>query len=113
MVQAWYFAKKGTLKSGSFPDFMATFWKRFLRRNWVDLTKGKMLRSYQGEDDLFNSWVKSLENTNALLVGTTAAFSKPQMREHIESHSVADLRAKAETAEVKALIDFQEFREVL
>ncbi|THG99428.1 hypothetical protein EW026_g2928 [Hermanssonia centrifuga] len=72
-----------------------------------------MLRSYQGEDNSFDSWVESLENTNALLVGTTAAFSELQMREHIKSHSVADLRVKVETAEVKALIDFQEFREVL
>ncbi|THG93882.1 hypothetical protein EW026_g7471 [Hermanssonia centrifuga] len=56
---------------------------------------------------------KSLEASNALLIGTTSFFSDKRLRKHIESHAFEDLRTLAETAEVMGLTDFQEFKEAL
>ncbi|THG92770.1 hypothetical protein EW026_g8249 [Hermanssonia centrifuga] len=113
VVQQWYFANQATLKVGTFTDFMAALRKRFLKKNWSDTIRSKLLRSSQGEDDSFDIWVEALEATNALLHGTTAVFSEKRLREHIESHACEELRSLAETTEVQAVMDFQDFKESL
>ncbi|PSR72503.1 hypothetical protein PHLCEN_2v11626 [Hermanssonia centrifuga] len=92
---------------------MAALRKRFLKKNWSDTIQSKLLRSSQGEDDSFDVWVEALEATNALLHGTTAVFSEKRLREHIESHACEELRSLAETTEVQAVMDFQDFKESL
>ncbi|THG93883.1 hypothetical protein EW026_g7469, partial [Hermanssonia centrifuga] len=112
-VQLWYFSNQATLTTGTFVEFMSALRKRFLKKNWADNIRVKLLRSTQAEDDSFDAWVESLELSNALLMNTTAFFSDKRLREHIESHAFEDLRNLAETSEVIALADFQEFKEAL
>ncbi|THG93880.1 hypothetical protein EW026_g7473 [Hermanssonia centrifuga] len=112
-VQLWYFGNEATLTTGTFVEFMTAFRKRFLKKNWADNIRVKLLRSSQSEDDSFDTWLESLEASNALLIGTTSFFSDKRLREHIESHAFEDLRTLAETAEVMGLTDFQEFKEAL
>ncbi|THG93544.1 hypothetical protein EW026_g7718 [Hermanssonia centrifuga] len=113
VAQQWYFANQTSLKSGTFVDFMAALRKRFLKKNWSDTIRVKLLRSSQAEEDSFDVWVEALETTNALLAGTTAVFTEKRLHEHIESHAFEELRSLAETVEVQAITDFQDFKEAL
>ncbi len=97
-VQLWYFSNQTTLTTGTFVEFMAALRKRFLKKNWADNIRVKLLRSTQSEDDSFDTWVESLEASNALLMNTPAFFSEKRLREHIESHAFEDLRNLAETS---------------
>ncbi|PSR71874.1 hypothetical protein PHLCEN_2v12251, partial [Hermanssonia centrifuga] len=113
VVQQWYFANQTTLKAGTFVEFMVALRKRFLKKNWSDAIRVKLLRSSQAEEESFDVWVETLEATNALLVGTTAVFTEKRLREHIESHAFEELRSLAETVDVQAMTDFQDFKEAL
>ncbi|PSR74302.1 hypothetical protein PHLCEN_2v9954 [Hermanssonia centrifuga] len=89
---------------------MTALRKRFLRANWVDTIRSKLLRLYQSVDNCFDTWVESLETTNALLLNTTAVFSNSRLREHIELHAVEDLRTFAESSTISEITNFQEFK---
>ncbi|KAI0075540.1 hypothetical protein K474DRAFT_1599602, partial [Panus rudis PR-1116 ss-1] len=113
LVLDWYCANETTLAIMTFTDFVAAFKARWLKRGWEDELLTKLIRHRQGENEPFEDWLTAIETQNAVLRGTSFHKDTAGIRELVAANAVEDLRLLAQKADVKAISDFQDWKDRL
>lgn len=107
IMKDWYYSDQLALHRLSWIDFCDRFQARFLEKYWDQKVVQGMSRLSQTSEEPPTRYIERLERQNILLRGSTLRWDDERLREHIESHSVADVRAEANKLIYRAVTDFR------
>lgn len=88
-VQVWYRTNCAAIDAVGFDKFMLNVHTNWLDAGWEHEVKILILASSQGNMPV-SDWIRLLESTNAILIGTTELLTEEQIHNQIKTHMHLD-----------------------
>lgn len=104
-VQVWYRMNQAAVDATGFDQFMKDIHANWLDAGWEHEVKLLILASSQG-DMLVLDWVRLLESTNAVLIGTTELLLEEQIHNQIEMHMHPDTLIASKQAQTHTIKEY-------